>query len=99
MLEQLVQEAAKQPAITLAIPTGVISSIVTVAIIKGSDLILGRMRGKKNGNGHGPKPGTGDECLKHRDKLTEHETKLGALDVTLERYEGYFQDILKRLPK
>jgi hypothetical protein len=99
MLEQAIQEVAKNGGITVAIPTGVISSIVTVAIIKGSDLILGRMRGKaRSGNG-GPKPGTGDECLKHRDKLTEHETKFDALDTTLTRYEGYFQNILERLPK
>jgi len=71
MLEQVVQEAAKQPNVTLAIPTGVISSIVTVAIIKGSDLILGRMRGKSK-NGTCPKPGEAKLCGDHSEAIEEH---------------------------
>lgn len=71
MLEQVVQEAAKNGGITVAIPTGVISSIVTVAIIKGSDLILGRMRGKSK-NGTCPKPGEAKLCGDHSEAIEEH---------------------------
>jgi hypothetical protein len=97
---QVAVEAAKQGSVTIAIPTAFLSSAATLLLYKGVPFVIGAIRGKpRNGNGHGPKPGTSDECLKHRDKLTEHETKFDALEVTLERYEGYFQDILKRLPK
>ncbi len=72
MLEQLAQEAAKQPGVVLAIPTGVISSIVTVAIIKGSDLVLRRMQGKKNGGPAPPKPGEGKMCGDHATAIEEH---------------------------
>jgi hypothetical protein len=92
---QAAVEAARNGGITVAIPTGVIASIATVVFIKGADYLLGRKKGRNGG----PKPGAGDECLKHRDMLTEHETKFESLDKTLARYEGYFQNILERLPK
>ena len=96
---QAVAEAAKQGSVTIAIPAAFLSSAATLLLYKGVPFVIGAIRGKpRNGNG-GPKPGTGDECLKHRDKLTQHKTKFNALEVTLERYEGYFQDILHRLPK
>jgi len=96
---QAVAEAAKQGSyIQVAIPTALVSSTLALLGREGIAALVNRRRGKKNGNG-GPKPGTGDECLKHRDKLTEHETKFDALDVTLRRYEDYFKTILSRLPK
>ena len=97
-LAQAAQEVAKQSSyINVAIPTALVSSTLALLGREGIAAIVNRKH-KKNGNG-GPKPGTGDECLKHRDKLTQHETKFNALEVTLERYAGYFQDILHRLPK
>jgi hypothetical protein len=98
---QAAAEAAKQGSVTIAIPTAFLSSAATLLLYKGVPFVINAMRGKPrhaNGNG-GPKPGMASDCLKHRDKLTEHETKLDGLDVTLKRYEGYFQDILQRLPK
>ena len=97
---QAAQEVVKQGSVTIAVPTAFLSSAATLLLYKGVPFVIGAMRGKpRDGNGHGTKPGTGDECLKHRDKLTEHETKFDALEVTLRRYEGYFTTILERLPK
>jgi hypothetical protein len=97
-LAQAAQEVAKQSSyINVAIPTALVSSTLALLGREGIAAIVNRKH-KKNGNG-GPKPGMASDCLKHRDKLTEHETKLDGLDVTLKRYEGYFQDILQRLPK
>lgn len=66
---QTAVETAKSGGIIVAIPTGVIASIATLAIIKGSDLILGRMKGKKNGDGKGPKPGEGLTCKQHGEDI------------------------------
>lgn len=96
---QVAAEAAKSGTINIAIPTAVVTSILTGLAVKVPDM-LARMRGKPRTNGNGgPKPGMGDECLKHRDALVAHGTKLDNLDQTLARYENYFKDILTRLPK
>jgi hypothetical protein len=97
MLEQLVQEAAKNGGITVAIPTGVIASIVTLAIIKGSDLILGRMRGKpKNGNGHGLKPGETQVCRDHGEKLAILNEFKDNAGESLIRIEGKVDRLLEK---
>jgi len=98
MLEQIAQEAAKNGGITVAIPTGVISSIVTVAIIKGSDLILGRMRGRPK-NGSCPKPGEGGTCKKHGEDIAVlNEFKSDTKDA-IDEIRGDVKTLLGRVPE
>jgi len=99
---QAAQEVAKQGSVTVVVPTAFLTSAATLLLYKGVPFLVNALRGKPkraNGNSPCPKPGLAPDCLLHRDKLTEHGTKFSALEVTLNRYEGYFQDILRRLPK
>lgn len=72
---QAAVEVAKAGTINIAIPTALISSVATIL---GREAIAAYFSRRKGRNGHGnggPKPGFSEECLKHRDRLTELETK------------------------
>jgi len=93
---QVAAEAAKQGGITVAIPTGVIASIATVAIIKGSDFLLGRMRGKKNGNG--AKPGQGETCKQHGEDIAVLNEFKNDTKKALEVIGSDIKELLGRVP-
>lgn len=96
---QAAAEAAKQgSSITVAIPTAFVTSAVTII---GRELVaafVGRRRAR-SGNGSGaPKPGTSEECLEHRDRLTELETKQEHTDKVLDEVKADVKELLRRVP-
>ena len=94
-------QAASQAASSGAYITGTFALDAAV-IIGGIELVKLAVRklrgGSKNGNG-GPKPGEAEICRIRGERMTKAETKVESIEGTLSRYEGYFQDILRRLPK
>jgi hypothetical protein len=94
---QAVAEAAKNGSITIAVPTAFLSSVVTLIGREVLSAFVHKRKGR-NGNG-GPKPGAGDECLKHRDKITTLETKQETTDQLLGEVRDDVKEILRRVPK
>ncbi len=101
MLAELTQaavEAAKQGgSINIAIPTAVITSVLTGLAVKAPD-ILAKMRGKpKNGNG-GPKPGMGETCKTHGEAIAVlNDFKADTKDA-IEEIRGDIKTLLQRVP-
>lgn len=97
-MSQAATEAAKQgSSITVAIPTAFVTSAVTII---GRELVaafMGRRRAR-NGGGADPKPGMGEECLEHRDRLTELGTKQENTDKVLDEVKADVKELLRRVP-
>ena len=93
---QQAAQAAQGGSISIVIPTAFASSVLTILGREALILALGKKR--RNGNG-GPRPGEADVCRIRGERMTKTETKVEGIEGTLTRYEGYFQDILRRLPK
>ena len=100
MLEQVVQEAAKQSSITVAIPTGLISSVATLMLYKGVPFLVSTIRGKKNGSVNCPKPGEAKLCGDHSGSIKEHGEAIAAQveaqkhnEASLKRIEDKVDDL------
>ena len=99
MLTELAQaavEAAKQSSITVAVPTGVISSVATLMLYKGIPFLVSTVRGKKNGH---EKPGAATECLKHRDELTVLKTEQVNTKEDIKEIKVDVKELLRRVPE
>ena len=95
-LAQIATEAVKQSSITVAIPTGVISSVATLMLYKGVPFLVSTMRGKKNGH---EKPGAATECLKHRDELTVLKTEQVNTKENIKEIKLDVKELLRRVPE
>lgn len=93
---QVAAEAAKQGgSINIAIPTAVVTSVLTGIAVKAPD-ILARMRGKRrNGNG-GPKPGEAEICRIRGERMATAEAKVENVETSLVRIESKVDRLLER---
>ncbi len=96
-MSQAATEAAKQGgSITVAIPTAFVTSAVTII---GRELVAAFVGKRRARNGSGrPLPGTSEECLEHRDRLTELETKQENTDKVLDEVKADVKELLRRVP-
>lgn len=92
---QVAAEAAKQGSITFVIPTAFLSSVTTLLLYKGVPFLLNAMRGKTR-NGH-IKPGDGETCKKHGEKIAGLVSDQENTDVSLKRIESKVDDLPLKL--
>ena len=97
-LAQAAVGAAKQSSITVAVPTGVISSVATLMLYKGVPFLISTMRGKKNGNGHGSKPGEGQACKQHGEDIAVLNEFKNDTKKALETIGTDIKTLLGRVP-
>lgn len=97
---QVAADAAKNGTIVLSIPTAFASSAATLLLYKGVPFLFRAISGKPKHNGNGgPRPGEAEICRIRGERMATAEAKIGGIEDTLKRHDGYFQEILRRLPK
>ncbi|MBE3040271.1 MAG: hypothetical protein IMZ62_15855 [Chloroflexi bacterium] len=75
--------------------TFVLDGALLIAGLKLVELGINKV---KSMSGNGTKPGTGEECLKHRDKLMELETKQNDMKEDIVEVKVDVKELLRRIP-
>jgi hypothetical protein len=94
---QVAAEAAKQGGtITVAVPTALISSIVTILGREAIAAYFGRRKGKSGNGSGGPKPGESEKCREHGEAIAGLMTFKDNTSEALKRIENMVYRILER---
>ena len=94
---QLASQAASSGAYITG--TFVIDGAILLAVLKAVEFGISKIKPRNGGGKYVPRPGESEVCRLRGERITKAETKVEGIEGTLKRYEGYFQDILRRLPK